>query len=240
MYLSSSHDIDESQLKSSKSQFNPLSVSHFEEHHFESDFEKLADQTRGISRDIYRRVKKVSLKKPWENWVREAESKLSHFKDYDLFISDMMRFYQHKMSSRVTPAGKLHGGCVKVNGLSSGDFRVASCFKNRPVTRSFEDLEWTLRTFQAENPRMSLLGQSLKKFYLSDGRIQLGQEERLIQLLLHLLRNPAGQPERDNISRLDQTCKSRSSYSQRPSRTHSRGVDWPADERLVKDQPERR
>lgn len=52
---------------------------------------------KGLRKDLYMRVKKVSNDGDVQGWIDEVQNKLFYFKDFDLLRVKMNQFYQNKL-----------------------------------------------------------------------------------------------------------------------------------------------
>ena len=65
--------------------------------------EKLKEEIikKGLNPDIFERIKNVKKSKDINEWVKELETKLNHYKDFQLVRKTMSQFYQNKLSNSI-------------------------------------------------------------------------------------------------------------------------------------------
>lgn len=77
---------------------------------------------------------------------------------------------------------------MKVFGLTEGDIFVKSKFNPGGTVRTFEDLEWALKTFEFENPGVGIIGSFLKAYFKKHKSVRYFEERQLITLMLKILK----------------------------------------------------
>ena len=76
---------------------------------------------------------------------------------------------------------------VQVFGQPGGDLLVKSKFSREGVLRSFDDFEWTLKTFEFENPTVGVIGQFVRSYFGERKEVKYFEERRLVKLMLGLM-----------------------------------------------------
>lgn len=97
---------------------------------------------------------------------------------------------------------------VRVYGQPGGDLFILSKFASEGVFRSFDDFEWTLKTFQYENPRVGTIGLSTKSYYKRHSQIKFFEKQNLMKLMIKLLQKTSKNMSKQSLINLKMSITS--------------------------------